>query len=157
AQVNAKAAAGEAAFTANTGTFGNTAAIDHSQQDSADAAFKTSAVNATNDTITLTTNPFHEGDQVVYSAGSHPIRGLTSGSRYFVHIVSGNTIQLRRLATDNTPIDLIASTATVGPGPNAEHNLDSVTSVGTPSVTNDNWSNSDEIVHRAGTDIVTED
>ena len=53
------------------------------------------SVNSANDTITITSHPFSNGDQLIYSneGGSQNI-GLTDGTTYFVVSASGDTFKL---------------------------------------------------------------
>ena len=156
AQVTARAAAGEAAFVANTGTFGDAAAVSQAQQQSVRKTFTTAAANAATDRITIANHGFKEGDQVIYSAGAQPIAGLSNGSRYVVHKVDANTIELRRSAGDTTPVDLRASTSdNGGPPAGASHELSTVAGVGTPKIDNSKYDDS-ELQTRAGTAIQTE-
>src|SRR5262249_42275653 len=92
AQVTGKAATGEAAFNANTGQFTDSAKVNRAQEVSVTKDFVTSDVQLSGQSphkfgtqITITNHGFSEGQEVIYSAGSQAIRGLTSGKRYFVH------------------------------------------------------------------------
>ena len=113
AQVSARAAAGEAAFGANTGTFTDAATVDRSQKISTTKDFNTSDVDASGDRIVIANHGFSEDQEVIYSAGSQAVRGLTSGKRYYVHVVDANTIELRQTAGDaSSTVNLIASRPT---------------------------------------------
>ena len=156
AQIVAKAADGEASFTANTGTFDNASSVAQAQQQSVSKSFTTSNANAATNRITIANHGFSEGDQVVYSAGAQPIVGLTNGGRYVVHKIDNNTIELRRSAGDTAPVDLrVSTTDNGGPPAGASHELSTVAGVGTPRVNNPNY-NDGELQTRAGTAIRTE-
>lgn len=72
-----------------------------------------SAVSNTAETITLTSNPFVDGDAVLYytAAGNTAIGGLANNTTYYVTQANSTSLQLLANPTDTTAVDL-TSTAT---------------------------------------------
>ena len=152
AKIQAKA--NRSAFTANTGTFGAGESINDAQQQSVTKSFATAEVDAGADTITIANHGLKEGQEVIYTADERPIPGLSSGGRYFAHVIDANKFELRRFASDAKPVDLMASTSAGGPGAGDEHHIATVEGVGLPGVDNNHFDDS-TILSRADASVQT--
>ena len=72
-------------------------------------------VSAANDTITITSHRFEDGDEVVYNVAASPayaIGGLTDGNTYYIVSSTANTFKLSA-TSGGTAIDLTLPTVTV--------------------------------------------
>ena len=74
-----------------------------------------SAVNASNDTITMSSHPFETGDSVTYSdKGGTTLANLTDAGEHFIIKVDANTVKLATTASNavaGTAIDITAGSS----------------------------------------------
>ena len=78
------------AATSYTGS--NTVNVRGTQAQSA-TTFASSAINVSNEQITISNHGFEDEDEVTYTAGD-PAGALTSGTKYYIIVIDANTIAL---------------------------------------------------------------
>tara|TARA_B100000287_G_scaffold258456_1_gene243003 strand:- start:11872 stop:15069 length:3198 start_codon:yes stop_codon:yes gene_type:complete len=78
------------AATSYTGS--NTVNVRGTQAQSA-TTFASTAINVSNEQITITNHGFEDEDEVTYTAGD-PAGSLTSGTKYYIIVIDANTIAL---------------------------------------------------------------
>ena len=139
-------------FLANTGAFTDGPMINDAQETSHTRDFQTQNVNASTDTIHIAGHGFNDGQEVFYSAAGQPIRGLSSGARYFVKKLDNDNLQLTE-APGSAAINLLfVAPADGGPAATGGHTLGSIVGVGLPSINNDEFDPT-QILVRPGTNI----